>query len=61
MPLPLLFIGVAAATGTFGVGKTIKAGIDATKAKHINMDKRNSSKFNRIFKCTKICLWKFID
>lgn len=38
MPLPLLFIGVAAATGTFGVGKTIKAGIDATKAKHINMD-----------------------
>lgn len=36
MPLPLLFIGVAAATGTFGVGSTIKAGIDANKAKVIN-------------------------
>ena len=36
MPLPLLFIGVAAATGTFGVGSTIKAGIDASKAKAIN-------------------------
>ena len=36
MPLPLLFIGVAAATGTFGVGSTIKAGIDANKAKLIN-------------------------
>ena len=36
MPLPLLFIGVAAATGSFGVGSTIKAGIDANKAKHIN-------------------------
>ena len=36
MPLPLLFIGVAAATGTFGVGNTIKAGIDANKAKLIN-------------------------
>lgn len=28
--------GVAAATGTFGVGSTIKAGIDANKAKVIN-------------------------
>lgn len=36
MPLPLLFIGVAAATGTFGVGSTIKAAIDANKAKLIN-------------------------
>lgn len=36
MPLPLLFIGVAAATGTFGVGSTIKAGFDANMAKQVN-------------------------
>ncbi len=36
MPLPLLFIGVAAATGAFGVGKTVKAGIDTNSAKQIN-------------------------
>ncbi len=36
MPLPLLFIGVAAVTGTFGVGSTIKAGIDASTAKAVN-------------------------
>ena len=29
MPLPLLFIGLAAATGSVGLGSTIKAGIDA--------------------------------
>ena len=36
MPLPLLFIGIAAATGTFGVGSTIKAGVDANTAKLVN-------------------------
>lgn len=36
MPLPILFIGVAAATGSVGVGKSIKAGIDASKAQKIN-------------------------
>jgi len=36
MPLPLLFIGVAAATGSLGVGKSIKAGIDAYNTKKIN-------------------------
>ncbi len=36
MPLPLLFIGVAAATGAFGVGKTVKAGIDTVNANSIN-------------------------
>ncbi len=36
MPLPLLFIGIAAATGTVGVGKTIKAGIDSYSANSIN-------------------------
>ncbi len=36
MPLPLLFIGIAAATGSVGVGKSIKAGMDASKAQKIN-------------------------
>ena len=36
MPLPLLFIGVAAATGGLGAGKAIKAGVDASHAKRIN-------------------------
>lgn len=36
MPLPLLFIGVAAATGGFGIGKTIKAGVDVNRAKKLN-------------------------
>lgn len=36
MPLPLLFIGIAAATGSVGVGKTWKAGMDASDAKKIN-------------------------
>lgn len=36
MPLPLLFIGAAAATGALGVGKTVKAGIDTVNANNIN-------------------------
>lgn len=36
MPLPLLFVGVAAATGSLGLGSTIKAGMDATKARSVN-------------------------
>ena len=32
MPLPLLFIGAAAATGMFGAGKTVKAISDNSKA-----------------------------
>lgn len=36
MPLPLLFIGIAAATGGLGIGKTIKAGVDVNSAKKIN-------------------------
>ena len=38
MPLPLLFIGVAAATGAIGGGKTVKAGIDQKAAKRINAE-----------------------
>ena len=36
MPLPLLFIGVAAVMGSAGVGKSIKAGMDASEAQKIN-------------------------
>ncbi len=36
MPLPILFIGIAAATGSLGIGKTIKAGVDANEASKIN-------------------------
>ena len=36
MPLPLLFIGIAAATGAAGIGKTVKAGVDQTRAKALN-------------------------
>jgi len=36
MAIPLLFIGIAAVTGSVGVGKTIKAGVDSGKAKEIN-------------------------
>ena len=38
MPLPLLFIGTAVATGLFGSGKTAKAIVDTNKAKAINDD-----------------------
>ena len=36
MPLPILFIGIAAATGSLGIGKTIKAGVHANEASKIN-------------------------
>lgn len=37
MPLPVLFIGAAAAaTGAFGAGKAVKAGIDTVNANNIN-------------------------
>ena len=36
MPLPLLFIGAAAATGLFGASKTAKAISDNSKAGQIN-------------------------
>ena len=40
MPLPLLFIGVAAATGSFGVGKAVKAGLDFNQA---NLTNKNAN------------------
>lgn len=36
MPLPLLFIGIAAVTGVTGAGATVKAGVDQSHAKAIN-------------------------
>lgn len=36
MALPLLFIGIAAVTGTAGAGATAKAGFDQAKAKGLN-------------------------
>lgn len=36
MPLPLIFIGIAAITGAAGVGSTVKAGVDHNRAKNIN-------------------------
>ncbi len=36
MPIPVVFIGVAAATGVFGVGKSVKAGMDIKDAKKTN-------------------------
>ncbi|MCQ2513289.1 MAG: hypothetical protein MJ092_07915 [Lachnospiraceae bacterium] len=38
MPLPLLFIGVAAATGATGAGTTIKGFIDQNSAKKLNQN-----------------------
>ena len=42
MPLPLLFIGIAAATGGVGIGKGVKAGIDNSKANTINKEAQAS-------------------
>ena len=38
MPLPIVFIGIAALSGATGVGTTVKAGLDYSKAKSINGD-----------------------
>ena len=38
MALPLLFIGIAAATGGLGIGKGVKAGIDNARADSINKE-----------------------
>ena len=38
MPLPLVFISIAAVTGATGVGATVKAGVDHNKAKKINLN-----------------------
>lgn len=41
MPIPLLFIGAAVATGALGVGKSIKAGMDQKEANETNEEASN--------------------
>jgi transmembrane protein len=36
MPLPLLFIGIAAVTGALGIGKSVKAAVDTNSANKTN-------------------------
>lgn len=36
MPLPLLFIGIAAVTGALGIGKSVKAAVDTNTANKTN-------------------------
>jgi hypothetical protein len=57
MPLPLLFIGIAAATGAAGVGKTIKAGFDQSNAKKINANsnERIENAANRLDAHRRLC------
>ena len=38
MPLPLVFIGIAAATGATGIGSSVKAGVDQMHAKKLNLN-----------------------
>ncbi|MBR3470825.1 MAG: hypothetical protein IKH28_14225 [Lachnospiraceae bacterium] len=38
MPVPFIFIGIAAITGAAGVGTTVKAGVDQSHATSINKD-----------------------
>ena len=45
MPLPLVFIGIAAVTGATGVGATVKAGVDQSHAKSINDDSNTKITF----------------
>lgn len=53
MPIPLLFIGIGAATAAIGAGKTIKAGVDQKDAKETN-EKANSIVKNATAK-TNVC------
>lgn len=38
MPIPLIFIGIAAVTGATGIGATVKAGFDQSNAKKLNLN-----------------------
>ena len=50
MPLPILFIGIAVATGAVGIGKTTKAGFDQHNAKRLNenSDERMEEAANKL-------------
>ena len=45
MPIPFLFIGIAAVTGATGAGKTVKAGVDQSRAKKINANANATAKY----------------
>lgn len=57
MPIPFLFIAAAAATGTIGVGKSIKAGVDNKDAKNTNQRAENivKSATKKIETCRENC------
>lgn len=57
MPIPLLFIGIGAAAGAIGVGKTIKAGVDQSEANKTNerADDIIKESKKKIEKCRKNC------
>lgn len=57
MPIPFLFIGAAVAAGAFGVGKSIKAGVDQKEANDTNgrADGIVKSASNKIDACRKNC------
>ena len=57
MPIPLLFIGIGAAAGAFGVGKSIKAGVDQKEANETNERADNiiHDASKKIEKCRKNC------
>ena len=38
MPLPVIFIGIAAVTGATGIGASVKAGVDQVHAKKLNLN-----------------------
>ena len=50
MPIPLIFIGIAAITGATGLGTTVKAGFDQAHARKVNMnsDERIQVAANRL-------------
>ena len=57
MPIPLLFIGIGAAAGVYGVGKSIKAGADQKEANQTNERAENivRSATQKIETCRKNC------
>ena len=57
MPIPLLFIGIGAAAGIYGVGKSIKAGADQKEANQTNERAENivRSATQKIETCRKNC------
>ena len=57
MPIPFLFIGIGAAAGAFGVGKSVKAGIDQKEANRKNerADEIIKDASKKIETCRKNC------